>query len=145
MRMAMTYPALRSLARFKLALATLVAAGAVLAGQLSADVRLHVNFVTSSGACEAVANEAVAVSCQPPQVQPPPEVDGPPSQEVLPPGGPLLPDAGAVPFQRAGTIRAPGIGAATVALPLYSDGTKITSWRVVHLDNARYIELTIAW
>lgn len=145
MRMAMTYPALRSLARLKLACAALLAAGAVLAGQLSADVRLQVNFVTSSGVCEAVANEAVAVSCQPPESPSAPQVDDERPQGLLPPGGPLLPDAGAVPFQRAGTIRAPGIGAATEAVPLYSDGTKITSWRVVQLDNARYIELTIAW
>ena len=28
-------------------------------------------------------------------------------------------------------------------MPVYSDGTKISSWRVVQLDNARYLELTI--
>lgn len=30
-------------------------------------------------------------------------------------------------------------------LQLYSDGTKITGWRIVKLDNADYVELTIAW
>ena len=30
-------------------------------------------------------------------------------------------------------------------LPIYGSGVKITSWRIVQLDNAKYVELTIAW
>lgn len=118
---------LKSLLRAKLALAALVAAGAVLAGSFATEVKVKVKLVKSSGACVAVISEpAVQVQCQRP-------------------GGPLLPEAGTVPYQRAGTIEATGLVGATEALPVYSDGTKITSWRVVQLDNARYLELTIAW
>jgi hypothetical protein len=105
----------------------LVAAGAAVAGTLTADVLVTVQLVSSSGACGAVATEpAVQVTCQRP-------------------AGQLLPDAGTVIHQRAGTIRAPGVGVGSQPLPIYSDGTKVTSWRMVQLDNARYVELTIAW
>lgn len=146
----MQFPALKSLARAKLALLAAVATGAVLANQLSANVGLQVRVVSSSGACEAVSTApAVQVSCHAP-VAPTPAAPVATEPSVEPveqvgPGGPLLPEPGAVPFQRAGTIRAAGIGAATETVPVFSDGTKITSWRVVQLDNARYLELTIAW
>lgn len=116
--------AMKSLARVKLACLATLAAGVVVAGQVSTDVTVRVKLVRSSGACGAVAGTAVEVACQPP-------------------GGPLLPAAGAVPYQRVGTIRAAGVVPEPVAV--YSDGTKINSWRVVTLDNARYVELTIAW
>jgi hypothetical protein len=112
-------------ARARLACVAMLAAGAAAAGPLSTDVTVKVKLVSSSGACGAVASEpAVSIACQRPK-------------------GPLLPEAGAVPYQRVGTISARGV----VAEPLlvYSDGTKITSWRVVTLDNAHYVELTIAW
>ena len=95
------------------------------AGGLSLAVTVSVTVVPSSGACEAVATTpGVEVSC-------------------LGPRGPLVPQPGDVAFQRVGTI--PVDGVAQEPLPLYSDGTKITSWRMVTLDNARYVELTIAW
>ena len=137
--------ALKFLARAKLACLAMVATGAVVAGQLATDVTVKAKLVRSSGACGAVATPpAVQVGCQPPGTVRPP-VDAHVPDPVAPPqaGGPLLPDAGAVPYQRVGTIRAEGV--ALQPLPVYSDGTKITSWRVVTLDNARYVELTIAW
>lgn len=111
-------------------LATLACAGAA-ANSLSADVQVRVKLVTSSGVCGAAATDpagdlAVQVSCHPPR-------------------GPLLPDPGDVPYKRVGTVDAAGVGVATEPLSLYSAGTKITSWRIVQLDNARYLELTIAW
>lgn len=133
---------LKSLARAKFACLAAFAAGAVVAGQLSADVIVKVRLVRSSGACGVVAAPALHVACeQPPGARPPQPL--PPKAPASLPGGPLLPDAGAVPYQRVGTIQAAGV--ALQPLPLYSDGTKITSWRVVTLDNARYVELTIAW
>jgi hypothetical protein len=109
-----------------LAAATLVAVHpALTAGSLSMGVIVSVTVAPSSGACEAVATApGVEVSC-------------------LGPRGALLPPPGDVAFQRVGTI--PLNGVVQEPLPLYSDGTKITSWRVVTLDNARYVELTIAW
>lgn len=109
-----------------LAAATLVAVHpALMASGLSTGVTVSVTLVPSSGACEAVATvPGVEVSC-------------------LGPRGPLVPQPGDVAFQRVGTI--PVNDVVQEPLPLYSDGTKITSWRVVTLDNARYVELTIAW
>jgi hypothetical protein len=113
--------------------AAFAVASVAVAGSLTTDLQVHVTvkLLTSSGVCGAVTTApageaAVQVACQPR-------------------GGPLLPDAGQVPYQRAGTAQAPGVGVAKEPLALYSDGTKITSWRVVQLDNARYLELTIAW
>lgn len=135
----MNAPKLNSPARALLACATALAVGAVAAGQLSAGLTVKVKLVRSSGACGAAGGPAVHVRCgRPPAAQP-----GRPGSPPVVPGGPLLPDAGQVPYQRVGTIDAGGV--ATQPLPLYSDGTKITSWRVVTLDNARYVELTIAW
>ena len=137
---------LKQLLRAKVGVAALLAAGMVVAGQLSVGMTVKVRLVSSSGACGATATPpAVQVGCQPPkghapQAAPTPAAEGPALQDAR---GPLLPDAGAVPYQRVGTIRAPGV--ALQPLPVYSDGTKITSWRVVTLDNARYVELTIAW
>ena len=125
----------RSLLRVQLALAALLAAGAALAGQhASTAVVVKVKLATSSGACAAVASQPVVqVAC-------------------TPAGGPLLPLAGEVPYRRAASVPTAGLlDAASVAdgatepLAVYSEGTKIASWRVVQLDNARYLELTIAW
>jgi hypothetical protein len=126
---------LKSLARAQLALAAVLAAGVALAGQQAAtSVSVKVKLVTSSGVCGALASQpAVHVSC---------------TRE----GGPLLPVPGEVPFRPATLVpTAQLLDAAmlgdvvTERLPVYSDGTKISSWRVVQLDNARYLELTIAW
>lgn len=104
-----------------LASAALVATG----NPISVAVAVKVRLLPSSGACGAVTEgPGVEVSC-------------------VRPGGPLLPDAGVVPYRRVGTIQV--LDVAPEPLALYSDGTKITSWRVVTLDNARYVELTIAW
>ena len=125
----------RSLVRVQLALAAGLAAGAALAGpHASTAVLVMAKLATSSGACAAVASQpAVQVAC-------------------TPAGGPLLPLAGEVPYRRAASLPTAGLLAAELAgdvvaepLPVYSDGTKIASWRVVQLDNARYLELTIAW
>lgn len=105
--------------------AALTAAAAAAAGSLSADVLVRVRLLTSSGACAAFAGDpGLEVACR--QA-----------------GGPWLPDAGDVTFRRVGTI--PSGPVVPEPLPLYTDGTKITSWRVVTLDNRRYVELTIAW
>jgi len=120
----MNVSTIRKLARAKFALAGLLAAGAVFAGQLSANVEVKVKLISSSGVCGAANNARVEVACQHRR-------------------GPLLPDAGEVPYRRVGMIWADGV--ATEPLPFYSDGTGITSWRVVTLDNGRYVELTIAW
>jgi hypothetical protein len=121
------------------AFALLAATGAAVAGSLTANVQVKVKLVSSSGVCGAIAAEpAVEVSCQPPGPA------GEPAASV-PPGGPLLPDAGQVPYQRVGVAGIGSFGVAKEPLPVYSVGTKITSWRIVQLDNSRYLELTIAW
>lgn len=101
-------------------------------GQVSANVEVRVKLISSSGTCGAgVSGNGVGVICR-----------------NVPSGGPLLPMVGAVPFQRVGAIQLQGFelpGVAAEPLPLYSDGVKITSWRIVTLDNAKYVELTIAW
>ena len=103
----------------------LAAAGVAPAGTLGTGVTVSVRFVPSSGVCEvAPAELGVEVACNPP-------------------GGPLLPAPGDVAYRRVGTIPAGPV--VPEPLPVYSDGTKITSWRVVTLDNSRYVELTIAW
>lgn len=113
--------ALCGLAGAVLGALALAAAG----GPLSTNVTVKVKLLSSSGACGAVATTpAVQVACQRAR-------------------GPLLPGPGAVPYQRVGMIADHAV--ASEPLPVYSDGTKITSWRVVTLDNARYVELTIAW
>ncbi|MBK6005277.1 hypothetical protein JJB11_04160 [Ramlibacter ginsenosidimutans] len=107
--------------------ATLAVAGAAAANSLSADVQVKVNLVTSSGACGATAGDpAVQVTCQ---LR----------------GGPLVPAAGAVPYQRVSSDSLGSLGVAKERLPVYSFGTNISSWRIVQLDNDRYLELTIAW
>lgn len=95
------------------------------AGQFAANVAVTVRLLPSSGACGVLGREAqVSVAC-------------------TPPGGSLLPEPGAVPYQRVGTIQATGV--VVQPLPLYSDGVRISSWRIVQLDNAQYLELTVAW
>ena len=130
---------LKPSARALLACVAALAVGAGMAAPLSAGLTVKVKLVRSSGACGAAAAPAVHVRCE----RPPASKPGQPSTPSTEPGGPLLPDAGQVPYQRVGTIDAAGV--APQPLPVYSDGTKITSWRVVTLDNARYVELTIAW
>lgn len=122
-----------SLARVQFALAALLFTGAAAAGPVSTSVTVKVKYVTSSGACAAFASQpAVQVACTQ--------------------GGPLLPVVGRVPYERATSVPSAALldaavlpQAASESLPVYSDGTKISSWRVVQLDNARYLELTIAW
>lgn len=112
-------------------MATLPAAAG---NQLSAPVTVKVRLLSSSGSCGAVSRQPdLAVTCRTP-------------------GGPLLPAPGAVPLQRvpiaATGLQAMGVIPAAVAgepLPIYGEGVKITSWRIVQLDNAKYVELTIAW
>jgi len=127
----MNAQALKSLARAQVACAALLAAGAGLAGQhASTTVAVKVKLVTSSGVCAAVANRPVVqVSC----------TVG---------GGPLLPIPGEVPYRLATSL--PTTGLLDLAMgpglvPVSSDGTRISSWRVVQLNDARYLELTIAW
>jgi hypothetical protein len=115
--------AVRSIARVLAAAcaATLAVAGAAAANSLSADVQVKVKLVTSSGICGAIAGDpAVQVSCHPPERAP-------------------VTVAGFVPSPRAITA-GEGLGVAKERLPV-----KISSWRIVQLDNARYLELTIAW
>lgn len=115
-------------------LALLASLPAAAGNQLSANVAVKVRLVSSSGTCGAVSRQPdLSVSCRTPP-------------------GPLLPVAGAVPLQRvpaAGpTLQPMGVIPAAVVgepLPIYGDGVKITSWRIVQLDNAKYVELTIAW
>ena len=122
-----------SLARVQFALAGLLVAGAAAAGPVSTNVTVKVKYVTSSGVCGAFATQpAVQVACTH--------------------GGPLLPVPGQIPYQRATSVPSAALldvavlpQGALESLPVYSDGTKISSWRVVQLDNARYLELTIAW
>ena len=115
-------------------LALAAALPAAAGNQLSANVAVKVRLVTTSGTCGAVARQPdLAVACR-----------------TTP--GPLLPAPGAVPLQRVPAappaMQAMGVIPAAVAgepLPIYGEGVKITSWRIVQLDNAKYVELTIAW
>lgn len=116
--------AVRSIARV-LCLAcagTLAVAGVAAANSLSADVQVKVNLVTSSGVCGAIAADpGVQVSCHPP---------GPAPVTV----------AGSVPYPGTLVAGDAGPGVAKERLP-----ANISSWRIVQLDNASYLELTIAW
>jgi hypothetical protein len=117
-------------------------AGVAAAGVLTTDVQVKVRLVSSSGTCGTVASApTVQVTCQPSGSQ---SGEGQSAEAPLP-RGPLLPDPGEVPYQRAGAVQVAAIGVAKEPLEVYSVGTKITSWRIVQLDNARYLELTIAW
>lgn len=120
-------PAQTSLRALRSSLALLAAAGIAVAdaGQMAAEVAVQVRLVTSSGACGVVDHPAqLGVTC-------------------APPGGPLLPEPGAVPYHRVGSL--PGAGVVSAPLPSNGDGVKVTSWRIVRLDNAEYLELTVAW
>jgi hypothetical protein len=102
--------------------ATLAIAGVAAANSLTADVQVKVNLVTTSGVCGAIAGDpAVQVSCHPPG------------------RGPVT-VAGSVPYPGAIVAGDAGLGVAKERLPV-----NISSWRIVQLDNARYLELTIAW
>jgi hypothetical protein len=102
--------------------ATLAVAGAAAANSLTADVQVKVKLVNSSGVCGAIAGDpGVQVSCHPP---------GPAPVTV----------AGSVPYPRTIVAGDAGVGVAKERLP-----ANISSWRIVQLDNARYLELTIAW
>jgi hypothetical protein len=95
------------------------------AGPLATNVAVKVEIASSSGVCGVRTGTLVAgVTC------------GPMAQTVV--GGP-----GSVSFQRIGIV--PGSGVAREPLPLYADSTKFTSWRIVQLNNADYVELTIVW
>ena len=121
MRMAPSFGALKR----ALTAALVAGAAAAQAGQLSANVAVTVRFLSSSGACGALGQGTqVNVAC-------------------TPAGGVLLPQPGAFAYQRVGTIHSPGFVAQP--LPVFSDGVRIASWRVVHLDSAEYLELTVAW
>jgi hypothetical protein len=108
-----------------------IALPAVAANQLAANVTVKVRLVRSSGACSAVpSSDDLRVAC----------ANGPG------PRGPLLPQTGDVPMGRVPMqLAGMAYGVAGEPLPLYSDGTQITTWRIVQLDNAKYVELTIAW
>lgn len=102
--------------------ATFAVAGVAAANTLSADVQVKVNLVTSSGVCGAMAGDpGVQVSCHPPE------------------GAPVT-VAGSVPYPSTIAAGDAGVGVAKERLP-----ANISSWRIVQLDNASYLELTIAW
>jgi hypothetical protein len=121
---------LQTLARARLArtvmlgLVTLALAPAQ-ALQFNGAVQVSVKLASSSGICGVrTGTPSVGVHC------------GNGEHTVL-----MAPGASA--YQRVGTI--PAFGVVTEPLPVYSDGVKITSWRIVKLDNADYVELTVAW
>jgi hypothetical protein len=84
------------------------------------DVTVKVNLVTSSGPCSGVTGAGVVgVTC--------------------PRGGALA---------SGDMFRGLPIGYVPVTdspAGVYSDGVKVSSWRIVKLDNADYVELTITW
>ncbi|MDB5900698.1 MAG: hypothetical protein JWP22_3869 [Ramlibacter sp.] len=97
----------------------------VQAGQFTANVTVSVKLASSSGVCGVRTNSpAVGVSC------------GTGAHRLIAAPGTSY-------FQRVGAI--PAFGVAVEPLPVYSDGAKITSWRIVQLDNKDYVELTVAW
>jgi hypothetical protein len=110
----------------------LALAGLALVGQCDAEaepittnVTVKVEIASSSGICGVrTGTVAPGVTC------------GPMGQTLV--GAP-----GAIAMQRIGTI--PGTGVVREPLPLYGDATKFTSWRIVQLNNADYVELTIVW
>jgi hypothetical protein len=98
------------------------------AGPQSFTVSVKVTLVSTSGVCGVLTGTpAVGVTC------------GHGAQTMIGGAG-----AAAVMLQQIGTIQGMG-GFVAEPLQLYSDGTKISSWRIVKLDNADYVELTIAW
>lgn len=123
------------------ALGALALAGLGIAhsGQGTAEVGVKVRLVTSSGACGLTDSSAgVGVKCLAPAgtLAPAPEA-------APPPAGPLVPAPGAVPYQRVGAVQP--VRVVSAPTPVHSDGTNVTSWRVVRLDNVEYLELTLAW
>jgi hypothetical protein len=112
------------------ALATITAALMVpaQAGPHSVAVTVKVTMVSTSGVCGVLTGTpAVGVTC------------GHGAQTLIGGGA----GAAGVLLQQVGMIQ--GVGIVAEPLQLYSDGTKISSWRIVKLDNADYVELTIAW
>jgi hypothetical protein len=104
-----------------------MALGPAQAGPNTIAVSVKVTMVSASGVCGVLTDTpTVGITC------------GHGAHTLI--GG-----AGAtgILLQQIGIIQAAGIVAEP--LQLYSDGTKITSWRIVKLDNADYVELTIAW
>ena len=98
------------------------------AGPHSLAATIKVSLVSSSGVCGVLTGTpAVGVTC------------GHGAQTLI--GGGL--GAAGLLMLQVGTIQ--GSGFVSEPLQLYSDGTKISSWRIVKLDNADYVELTIAW
>lgn len=56
--------------------------------------------------------------------------------------GPALPHA-ENPFRKVGVLPASVTG--DTPLAVYSGGANVSSWRVVSIDNAEHVELTISW
>jgi hypothetical protein len=97
------------------------------AGPHSLAVAVRVTLVSTSGVCGVLTGTpAVGVTCAQ-------------GAHMLIGGGAA---ATGLLLQQVGIIQG---GVVAEPLQLYSDGTKITSWRIVQLDNADYVELTIAW
>jgi hypothetical protein len=94
------------------------------AGPSSIDVTVKVEIASSSGICGVRSGTVAGITC------------GPMAWTWV--GTP-----GAASSQWIGTV--PASGVVREPLPLYGDGTKFTSWRIVQLNNADYVELTIVW
>lgn len=56
--------------------------------------------------------------------------------------GPALPQV-EPPFRKVGVLPASATG--DTPLAVYSGGANVSSWRVVSIDNAEHVELTISW
>lgn len=69
-----------------------------------------------------------------------PEISGVGPDEAT--SGPALPEV-EPPMRRVGTLPASVTGHAPLAV--YSGGANVSSWRVVSIDNAEHVELTISW
>ena len=96
------------------------------AGPHSVAATIRVTTVSASGVCGVLTGTpAVGVTC------------GQGAHTLIGGAG-----AAGILLQQIGIIQG---GVVAEPLQLYSDGTKITSWRIVKLDNADYVELTIAW
>lgn len=126
---------------------------AAYAGSISQPLIVKVNLVSSSGTCTLTGGpQAVGVACggggaipgmpdapgmPPPAIQPAPVVQTPPS------AGQIASFAGGSRFQPVTTF--PAAVGIPGPLTVYSGGVNISGWRVVSLDNEKYVELTIAW
>jgi hypothetical protein len=92
--------------------------------QLTTAVNVKVQMASSSGVCSLLTGTPeLAVICGTGK-----------GSVVTRPGGAIM--------QRVATI--PSLSVGSEPVPLYSD-VKISSWRIVKLDNSDYVELTVAW